>query len=140
MACSDVNKSDERFELLPDQDPHLKDDSFHHAEVSLGEDFYWDDTIGSPDSSFFVSDVLHKDVFFGSWLHDTGDMAFSVSPDWFTIGSMDYVYSLIQDSLRVYTKADHPDGGVDRGIVEQMDPKQIKIYWSTGDTNSYYKK
>ena len=48
-----------------------------------------------------------------------------------------YIYTIKFDSLRVYTQAEHPNGGINRGIITKLTKDTLVVEWSTNDRDIY---
>lgn len=75
---------------------------------------------------------------FKKWNHIDGgrEFAFAFDASLFSVINESYLYTISEDSLRVFTQMSHLDG-IDRGIINKLTEDSLIITWSTGDINSY---
>ena len=94
--------------------------------------------IVTPERSSINNFPFSSEIFLNKWKYSEDEKPILE----FTSDSMDvfytkYIYTINQDSIRIFTKADHPGGGIDRGIITKLTKDSLLIEWSTDDRSVY---
>ena len=143
LGCQD--SQEQTVELAPvEENVILKSDSSEIAQTDtlsdeeLLEMWTWGEHIEQPNKSSIKNFVYSKELLYQQWKFPEGnEPRIEFTAEFFDIKSEKCVYTINYDSLRIFTSADHPGGGIDRGIITYLTEDSLVIHWSTQDTNVY---
>jgi len=99
----------------------------------------WNETLVRPDVSSIVDFKYLTEDLFQTWTFAIGglaDSSFSIDKDAFRPSGQTFMYTINQDSIRIFNDSDQGDG-VDRGVINKLSKDSLIIDFSDGGIDKY---
>jgi len=108
------------------------------SDIELIKKWTWKEKITCPKISSISNSTFPSRLLLKEWYIPKDDLPIlKITKDSFNVYHQKFVYTVNFDSIRIFTKADHPGDGVDRGIITLINEDSLIIEWSTDDKNIY---
>ena len=118
----------------------VENESENLSDEELMIKWTWGDNlnVSKPISSYINNPTFNPELLIGKWMYPEDDKPIlEFRKDSLNVFFERHIYTINSDSLRIYTNADHPGGGIDRGILKKLTKDSLLIEWSTDDMNLY---
>jgi hypothetical protein len=131
---SELRVSTPPTSLSPLDTSDLTSDEERFDQWAWGED----NEVTRPTKSSISDFSYPKELLLRKWGRSGDNMkVMAFTPSHLDVFDEKYIYKISHDSLWVFTGADHPNGGVDGGIVTKLTQDSLIVAWSTGDIDTY---
>jgi hypothetical protein len=108
------------------------------SDEELIRKWTWNEEIKKPCKSSISHTTFEPNLLLKEWSLQ-GDIkpTLQITEEYFVVIDLQFVYTVNYDSIRIFTDADHPGGGIERGIIKLINEDTLIIQWSTDDQNTY---
>ena len=108
------------------------------TDEELLKKWTWGDKISKPTKSSIANTNFNNNLLLKEWsIPGDEKPILQITQKYFDVYDQQFIYTVNYDSIRIFTNADHPGGGVDRGIITLINEDSLTIEWSTDDKNTY---
>jgi hypothetical protein len=108
------------------------------SDEELLKKWTWGDKISKPTKSSITNTNFNNNLLLKEWSYPGDEKPIlQISQKYFDVYYQQFIYTVNYDTIRIFTNADHPGGGVNRGIITFINDDSLTIEWSTDDKNTY---
>ncbi len=130
---------DDDFEVVYWQNPNASNEPDNNEIKELIKIWNWNESIAVPERSSITNPKFITKYLFNSWSSSPDESPlFSFSPEYFTVQNEgNYMYTIHNDSLRIFTAYDWPGDGHQRGIIKKLTRDSLHIAFTEGGLSKF---